>query len=331
MRSFEHVSAPTISSAIAALRDGWQSRIIAGGTDLLTVMKAGVAQPKRLVDIKPVRELRYIRFDPDEGLRLGALATLEDVESNEVIQRSFRALHQAVVSAATPQLRNMGTVAGNLCQEPRCWYFRGPFRCWLKGGETCYAAIGDHRLHAVFGSDSCIAVQPSDLATALVAMDGRIRLVGPRGERGMSLQEFFTVPRERHRRLTVLRPDEIVQEVMVPALPDRSATVFLKAMDRGGWAFALTSVAVQVQWDEGQVRDARIVLGSVASVPWRARSAEKVVQGQALTREVVRKAAEAALEGGRPLEQTSYKLSLIRNLVARALTQLAEERAVAIA
>lgn len=326
MKDFEHATATTVRAAVAALRDGWRSRIIAGGTDLLGLMKAGVARPERLVDVKPIRDLRYIRFDQAEGLRLGALATLDEVDSSEVVDRLFRAVRQAASLAATPQLRNVGTVAGNLCQESRCWYYRGPFPCWLKGGQTCYARGGDNRYHAILGGDGCVTVHPSDLATALMAMDARVKLLGPHGERGMPLDGFLTIPRARHRRLNALRPGELLLEVVVPVPPSGSSSLYLKAMDRGAWSFALVAVAAHVVWDGPIVRDIRVVLGGVAPVPWRVPAAEDEVRGRELTEDVAWRAGEVAVADALPLQHNRYKVALARSLVARALVKLAQER-----
>jgi xanthine dehydrogenase YagS FAD-binding subunit len=215
----------------------------------------------------------------------------------------------------------MATIGGNLLQQVRCWYYRGDFMCWMKGGDVCHARGGENQFHAVWDRSPCVAAYPSDPPAALIALDARLRIVGPGGERQVAVVEFLQPPTEERRQMHTLADDELIAEVIVPAVRGRS--VYLKAMDRAAWAYALASVAVAARLEQGRLYDVRIVVGGVANVPLRASTAEAIVEGQAVDQEVARRAGEAALEGAVALERNGYKLPLVRNLVGQALLDLA--------
>jgi xanthine dehydrogenase YagS FAD-binding subunit len=324
MRNFEHTNPPNIESAIELLSERG-SRGIAGGTDLLPEMKSRLRTPRRLVNLKALDNLRYIRHSARKGFQIGALTTLAEIETNQLIQEKIPILAQAANVAASPQLRNMGTIGGNLCQSVRCWYYREPeLQCWLKGGELCLAVDGENKFHAILGSNTCHAVHPSDLAPALVALDASVHVVGPDVDGVISLEEFFVRPKASHRQMTVLSTGELVMEVQIPSPAEHSSGIYLKAMDRKVWAFALVSVAAQLAWNKAKVEDARIVLGGVAQTPWRAEGAEAIVRGQAITDQIAEAAADAALANARPLRDNAYKIPLGKALVKRALLTLAK-------
>ncbi len=328
MKLFDHVSAASAGEAAGLLahaptNEATAPRIIAGGTDLLTLMKADILAPARLIDLKPARALRYLRFELDGTLRIGALATLADIERDAEVARRLPILPQSVRDAATPQLRAMATVGGNLLQRPRCWYFRGDFSCWLKGGTDCYAWGGENKYHAILGESPCVAVHPSDLAPALIALGAEVVIEGAGGTCTLPVEQLFAAPTADERVEYRLQPGEVIVEIRVPAQPDGANGVYLKAMDRHGWAFALTSVAAQVALRDGKVEQARLVLGGVANVPWRVRDAEALLAGQALTPELAAQAAEAAVAGAHPLSHNGYKVPMVRELARRALLQAA--------
>jgi xanthine dehydrogenase YagS FAD-binding subunit len=323
MRSFEHVNASYIQTAIALLREP-HTEAIAGGTDLLGELKARLRSPKRLVNIKTLSELHEIGYSPQMGLRIGALVTLAQIEQHPAIRERFSLLAQAASSAATPQLRNMGTVGGNLCQKPRCWYYRNKlFHCWLKGGEKCFAEDGENKYHAILGADRCHAVHPSDLAPALMALDATIRVVGPDLDGEISLAELYTKPTESHRQMTILGPGELITEIRVPTPQQNSCGIYLKAMERQSWSFALVSVAAQLNFEGERIAEARLVLGGVAAIPWRAKDAENILRGQKFSEDLAERAAEAAVAGAQPLRDNVYKISLAKSLVKQALRALA--------
>jgi xanthine dehydrogenase YagS FAD-binding subunit len=251
-------------------------------------------------------------------------ATLAEIEQHPVIQEKFPVLAQAASSAATPQLRNMGTVGGNLCQKPRCWYYRNKlFPCWLKGGEQCFAEDAENRYHAILGADRCHAVHPSDLAPALIALDATLRVVGPGLSGEISVEELYRKPTASRRQMTILGSSELITEVRVPVPKANARGIYLKAMERQSWSFALVSVATQLSFAGERIADARIVLGGVAAIPWRAKDSEKILAGQKFSEELVARAAEAAVAGAQPLRDNRYKVPLARGLVKRALMSLA--------
>jgi xanthine dehydrogenase YagS FAD-binding subunit len=298
------------------------SRPLAGGTDLLPLMKAGIAAPEALVDLKRLGELSSA-IDASDGVTLGALTRLSDIETHPAIVQRYTALAQAAAAAATPQLRNMATIGGNLLQRPRCWYFRNAqVPCWLKGGTECPAREGENRLHAVLGEAPCVAVHPSDLAPALLALDAEVQLHGAHGERVVPLARLFAPPTSERRAETTLAPDELIAAVRLPRAVPGEASVYLKAMDRRAWAFALAGVALRARLERGRIADIRVVLGGVATVPWRAEAAERLLQGAVASKRLIEEAAQAALHGAVPLRHNGYKLPLARALVRRALDKL---------
>ncbi len=322
MRNFEHINAPDLQTAIALLSKP-ATEAIAGGTDLLGELKARLRSPQRLVNLKTLSQLREIRYSPRAGLKIGALVTLAEIERHSVIREKFPILAQAASSAATPQLRHMGTIGGNLCQKPRCWYYRNKlFACWLKGGEKCFAEDGENTYHAILGAERCHAVHPSDLAPALIALDATLRVVGPDLDGEISVEELYTKPTASRRQMTVLGPGELIAEIYVPLPKEGARGIYLKAMERKSWSFALVSVAAQLSFEGERITDARLVLGGVAAIPWRAKDSEKILTGQKFSEELAKRAAEAALAGAQPLQGNAYKVPLARNLVKRALELL---------
>ena len=322
MKPFAYARPRAVTEALELTRGG--ATVMAGGTDLLGLMKDGIAAPERIVDIRGLEPLRGWARTKGKGLRIGALVPLAELETSVELAKLLPIVGEALRPAATTQLRTMGTVGGNLLQRNRCWYFRDEaYPCWLKGGVRCFAVDGDNRLHAIVGAEECVAVAPSDLAPALIAYDASVALTGARGPRTMPLADLFVTPHGRVRREHAIAPDELITEVRVPenALARRGA--FEKAMERKTWSFALVSVAVSVKVIGGVVRDARIVLGGVAPVPWRARDAEKLLEGRALDDAACDAAADAALEKAEPLKDNGYKVPLARELVRRTLRRLA--------
>jgi xanthine dehydrogenase YagS FAD-binding subunit len=326
MNSFDHHSAASSGEALTLLAQAPRSaRIIAGGTDLLTLMKAGLAAPEQLIDLKPARALRYLRFEADGALQIGALATLADLERSAEVAARLPILAQAVHDAATPQLRAAATVGGNLLQRPRCWYYRGQFDCWLKGGTECFARAGQNKYHAIFDQSPCVAVHPSDLVPALIALDAQVVLERRSGTgsgtstRTLAVAELLRPPEDAVRVEHRLAPDELLTAIQVPAQPADAGGVYLKAMDRRAWAFALVAAACQIAQRAGRVDHVRLVLGGVANVPLRVESAEELLVGQQLTPARAATVAERAVAMAQPLAHNGYKVALARELARRAL------------
>jgi xanthine dehydrogenase YagS FAD-binding subunit len=321
MKAFFYHRPTALDEAIGML--GAAARPLAGGTDLVTLIKAGLAAPEHLVALR--RLLPNGIHETPEGVTLGAGTTLSEIESSALLAPRYAALAQAAAVAATPQLRNEATLGGNLLQRPRCWYFRHPdVHCWLKGGAECPARDGENARHALFGGGPCVAVHPSDLAPALAAFDAELRLRGPRRERVSAIEDFFAMPAEDCRTETRLADNELVVSVLLPTHPEETRSIYLKAMDREAFSFALVSVAAVLRLSaKGRIGHARVVLGGVAPIPWRAHAAERVLLSAPMSEPAIEEAAEAALEGTAPLRHNAWKVPLAKALVQRALRALA--------
>ena len=319
MKPFAYSNPTTLDDALGVI--GPRARPLAGGTDLLTLIKADLLAPERLVNVKALLP-RGIEAKA-QGLEIGALTRLAEIEEHPVVREGYTALAQAVGLAASPQIRNLATVGGNLLQRPRCWYFRNArIDCWLKGGDECPARDGENRHHAVLRGGPCYAVHPSDIVPALMAFDAAVRVAGPRGERWIELGDFMQPPTEERRTETVLQPDELVTAVRLPPHPEPTRSCYVKAMDRKTWAFALAGVACALRLAGRKVAHARIVLSGVAPVPIRAEGAEGELLGQEASADRFAAAAEAALQDARPLRHNGYKVPLTQALVRQALTTL---------
>ncbi|MFT4040958.1 MAG: FAD binding domain-containing protein [Thermomicrobiales bacterium] len=319
MRPFSYASPDTLDAARSLQTGSDDARFLAGGTDLLTLLKADLLEPSLLIDIKRLAELDDAITLTDGRLRIGALATLADLETHPLIAQHAPAVAEAAALAATPQLRNMATTAGNLLQRPRCWYFRDPeIPCWLKGGDSCPARDGENQLHAIFEQSPCVAVHPSDPAAALLAHDATVEVRGESGSHSLPLADLFAPPTDARPTETRLLPGDVITALSLP-VAEGSRSVYLKAMDRKTWAFALVGVAARTRLEGGRIAEARVVLSGVANTPWRASAAEEALTGQIPTPDVLDAAAEAALEGAEPLAKNGYKLPLTRALVRRAL------------
>ena len=319
--TFTYVRPENLGQAIRELATPG-ARVHAGGTDLLGCLRDRVFSATRLVSIAGLAELRGVTESPDGGLRIGALTTLSELATHPLVLRRYQVLAEAALAAASPQLRNQGTLGGNLCQRPRCWYYRGDFPCARKGGDTCFAKEGENQLHAIFGGDACVMVHPSDTAPALTALDATVRLVGARGSRTVPLNAFFVPPSKDYTRETVVDADELVVEVALPAAPSGGVSTYRKLRARGAWDFALTGAAVSLARRGKTVEHARIVLSGVAPMPWRSSAAEKELLGHELSDAVIERAAAAASTGATPLSGNGYKVALVRGAVAEALSGL---------
>jgi len=325
MKAFQHVNAQDILHAVSLLKTP-DAVTIAGGTDLLTELKKRIRSAQTVVNLKTVPDLNRL-IEEDGSVKIGALATIAQIGSDATVRECFPALAQAAVTVGSPQIRNAGTVGGNLCQRVRCWYYRNPeVLCWMKGGKTCYARKGVNRYHAVFGTCPCIAVNPSDLAPVLTALDTTVHITGSDGGRMLSMDDIYRLPKAGHRLQTVLQPEELIREIVVPKRPDGSTGIYLKTMERAAWSFALVSAAVQIDWDGDTVKKAAIVLGGVAGIPWRAESAEKSLIDKSIDDENARAAGEAAAADAKPLQWNTYKVPMVKNLICNALQTLGEER-----
>jgi len=331
MNAFEWMNVTTVAEAVnalksvPALRDTDEAaRPIAGGQDILTTMKDYITRPTRVVNLKGIKGLDKIESDGKSGLRIGALVTLTQLEESQLVRRSFPGLAEAAHSVGTAQIRNLGTVGGNLCQRPRCWYFRlEEVICLKKGGTECYAATGENKYHAIFGGGPSYIVHPSDLAPMLVALGASVSVAGADGKRTIALEKFFTLPSDGDvRRENVLKNEEIITDVVVPASKFGAHSTYLKFKERDSMDFAMSAVAAAVTLGANKtVSEARIVLGGVAPIPWRVPKAEAALAGKGLSNDVLMNVAKVALEGAEPLAKNAYKIPLTQTLVRRALAR----------
>jgi xanthine dehydrogenase YagS FAD-binding subunit len=326
MDNFSYNRPVTLKDAAAQLAKEKQFgkiAIIAGGTDLLGEMKDNLAAPERLVAVKHLKELQGIRSTAS-GLRIGASTLIADIAESAMVQQQAPLLAMAAGKIGTPQIRNMGTIGGNLCQRPRCWYYRNNYPCFKHGGNTCFSALGENDYHAILEAGPSFIVHPSDSAPALVALGATARIAGSSGrERLVPMDQFFVLPKVNPRRENVLQPDEILAGIDVQTAPAGAKAVYIKEMVREVWDFALCSVAAMITLQNGVVRDARIVLGGVAPVPYRALKAEAAIKGRALDEASAAAAGLAAVGGARPLARNGYKVQLTQAVVKRALLSLA--------
>ncbi len=318
--SFTYARPKTLQEAVELLAKPG-ARAHAGGTDLLGCLRDEVFSAEKVVSLSGLSELKTIVPSP-LGLHVGALTTLAQVASYKPISGMYRALAEGAAAAASPQLRNQGTLGGNLCQRPRCWYFRGEFSCLRKGGETCYAYDGENQYHSLFGPGPCFIVHPSDTASPLVALEAKFRIAGPAGTRTVDAEAFFVLPDAEVQKENVLKAGEILTEVFLPAQAGLLST-YRKVRSRGAWDFALAGAAVALVVAGGKVAKARVVLSGVAPVPWRAKKAEEALTGKALDPAVIRAAAEAATAGAQPMSGNAYKVDLLRGAVEEALRAIA--------
>lgn len=320
MKEFKHFNAYSIDEAVSLLGNyGERACVIAGGTDLLGKMKDKIlpTYPEALVNIKSIPGLSYIK-EADGVLRIGALTTLAEIANSEAILSRYLALAQAAGRTASPHIRNMGTIAGNICQDIRCWYYRNQnnrFSCLRKKGGRCYAIKGDNRYHSIFGgsvSGGCMAVHPSDTAPALIALDAKIKT----SSRMIDAQDFFEV---KPFKTTVLRTDEIVTEIQVPEPPGGTRSAFLKFALRKSIDFPIVNCAAMITLKDGKVAGARICLNGVRVVPYRAVRAEKVITGVSLNEAIAQEAGQAAVAEAKPLEHNKYMVGVAQTLVKRSI------------
>jgi xanthine dehydrogenase YagS FAD-binding subunit len=302
--------------------DGRRAVFAGGGSDLLALVKDGIVEPDVIIHLGGIKGGDRIASSA-AGLTLGGLITLDTLSRHEALRGSFAVLAEAAASVATPQIRNVGTLAGNVCQRPWCWYFRNGFPCYKAGGNQCFSAAGENEFNAIFGGGPSYIVHPSDAAPALVALDATFQIAGPGGDRTLSSSAFFILPRQNAARENVLADDEVLVSVRIPASRPGVRSTYQKVMDRETWTHAVVSAAVVLEMENDVCRSARVVLGGVAPVPWRLQEVEKLLTGQRITDPLLRKAGDAAVAGARPLSQNAYKVPLTRNLVRRTIADLA--------
>ncbi|MFD4411074.1 FAD binding domain-containing protein [Streptomyces sp. NPDC058475] len=329
MREFGYERVLDVSGAVALLGDDPEARFLGGGTNLVDLMKAGVERPTRLIDVREL-PLDRVEFIPDGGLRIGATVTNSDLAAHPEVRRHYPALAQAVLAGASGQLRNMATVGGNLLQRTRCAYFTDLTKPCNKRapGSGCPAIEGEHHNHAILGaSEHCVATHPSDMAVALTAFDAIVSYETVDGPGELALTDFYLPVGDTPHRETALPPGALITGVTLPPAPVAARSRYRKVRERASYAFAIGSIAAALDVQDGVVREVRLAFGAVASRPWRAREAERVLTGGPAAAEAFAAAADAELAAANPLPHNAYKVTLMRNLVVAELTRLAEEAA----
>ncbi len=334
MKTFANRNARSLSEAVAFAREaraaGQSVSFASGGTDLLQLVKdripnrPGSGAPDVLVNLKTIPGIDTVSRMGDGGTFIGGLVNLTDLAANPTIRERLTVLAEAAESVASPQIRNVGTVGGNLAQRPWCWYYRNGFNCYKAGGNRCFSAGGENQLHAIFGGGPSYIVHPSDLAPALVALDATFRVAGPEGERAVPAADFFVLPRTDPEHENVLADDEVLASVEVPAQPSGLRSTYHKVMDREAWTHALASAAIALDMDGDVCRSGRVVLGGVAPIPWRVPAAEQELTGRRITADVAARAAAAAVVDARPLSKNAYKVPLTRGVIERTLLGLVD-------
>jgi xanthine dehydrogenase YagS FAD-binding subunit len=328
MKTFTNAIPKDLKGAVTIARDargrGESAAFAGGGSDVLGMMKERVLTPDVLVYLKGIKGLDGVTAGTGAtGITIGGLTTLDAISRQAAIRRDYQVLAEAAETVATPQIRNVATLAGNVCQRPWCWYYRNGFNCLKAGGTVCYSVNGENQFHAIFGGGPSYIVHPSDTAPALVALDAKFRIVGPAGERVVAASEFFTLPKDNPARENVLKDDEVLASVILPRPASGTRSTYHKVMDREAWTHAIVSAAVVLRREGDVCREARIVLGGVAPIPWRLPEVEKLLAGQRITPELAVKAGEAAVAGARPLAKNGYKVPMTQVMVRRTIEALA--------
>ena len=326
MQPFAYANPATVQEAVALLASRWgEADVLAGGTDLLCLLKDEIHAPKRVVNIKSIKDLAVIQKTADATLRIGALVTFEELASHADIKKEYPALSAAAAGVASPQVRYIGTAGGDLCQRPRCWYFRSGFGLLAVKDGTPLVVAGENKYHAIFGGGPAYFVSASSLGPALVALGARVKLVSAKGAREVPVAKFFVAPEKEGQREIAMAPNEILTEILVPPAASRNATYEIREREYLDWPLVTASVALTMKG--AVVGSARVVLGHVAPTPWSATAAGKFLSGKRVTAEVAEEAGKLAVADARPLSQNAYKVQLAKVAVKRALLEAVKARA----
>ncbi len=325
MSSFELYQPSNTEDALALLdRLGDDTWVMAGGKDSLNWFKDRIARPKSVVELMSIEEMKGIRETAD-GIEIGALTTVTERENNPLIQSKYGLLAESARRVASPQIRNAGTIGGNVSQDTRCWYYQDGLPCYRAGGNTCFAdtPVGQNREHAIFGADRCVAVTPSDTAPAFVAMEAQMVIRSSKGERVVDAEDFFVGPGVDIKKMTTLKPGEILTHIRVPNTWAGARFYFEKVADRNTWDFALVNIAAVLKVSGGTIQGARIVAGGVEPVPRRIIAAEQLVTGETQSEETAALAGRVSVRGAKPLNFNHFKVPLLESLVKRAVRDAA--------
>jgi xanthine dehydrogenase YagS FAD-binding subunit len=321
MPVFELFQPATIDDAVRLLdQHGPDALVLAGGLDSMDWLKDRLKKPKAVVDLGQIKELKGVR-EANGGLEIGAMTPLTEVVKHPLVREKYSILMQAAELVASPQIRNQGTIGGNVSQDTRCWYYRGGWSCYRAGGNICYAdtPTAINREHAIFDADRCVAVNPSDTAPALVALDAQMVIRSARGERVVNAEEYWIGPGIDITRMNVLQPNELLVAIRIPATMAGAQFYFEKVRDRNVWDFPLVNVASAIKPNGGNIGESRIVVNAVAATPKRLRNVEAFITGKPRNEETANAAGQMAVQGAQTLRHNGYKVPLMRNLVKRAI------------
>jgi len=326
MKAFQSANPRSLKEAVGFLNDanqqGKHASVVSGGSDLLGMVKEHLVAPDVLVNLRSIKGMDQV-VEQKGGVKIGGMVSLDALSQHPLILQKYRVLAEAAHAVGTPQIRNAGTIAGNVCQRPWCWYLRNGFPCYKNGGKTCFSFNGENEFHAIFGGGPSFIVHPSDTAPALVALDAKFHIVGPKGERTLNAADFFALPKVDPSKENVLANDEVLAEIQLPAAAKNLQSTYHKELDRESWTHAVVSAAIAMEMEGGTCKKARVVLGGVAPIPWRLTKVEAMLTGQKITPELAAHAGEAAIEGAQPLAKNKYKLPVTKAVVGRTLLSCA--------
>lgn len=320
MNSFEYLQPNSLVSATKALSKKNNSAILAGGTDLLGLMKDDIYNPDYLINLKNLNDLNFIKHHGDQ-LKIGALTKLDDILQNEFIKEKFNILHEAIKQIATPQLRNVGTIGGNICQRPRCFYFRQDYDCIRKGGDICYAEIGNNKYHCIIGGGPCYIVHASDTAVALLALNAKFNIYNGKDYKIVDAENFFILPNVNAQKENILKENEILTEIIIP-ISDRSVSKFIKIKERGAWDFALVSIGGVFNVQENKINYGKIAFGGVAPIPWLEKDINKLLNNFIIKEDNIDMLINKAFIKAEKMEMNGYKILMAKNLIRKLFFDL---------
>jgi len=328
MKTFANANARTPQDATRrsqqARAAGQHPVFAGGGTDVLQLVKDRIVSPDVIVNLKTIPNLNQVTKSA-AGVSIGGQITLDALSRNDIIRKDYPVLAEAAASVATPQIRNVGTIAGNVAQRPWCWYYRNAFPCYKNGGNQCFSFAGENQFHAIFGGGPSYIVHPSDTAPALMALGATFRIMSPTGEKRVPAADFFVLPRQNAAVENVLGDDDVLVSIDLPAVKAGSRGHYFKVMDRETWTHAVVSAAVVLEMDGDVCRTAHVVLGGVAPIPWRLPNVEQMLAGQRITDDLAVRASETAITGARALSKNAYKIPMTKGVVRRTLLQVAQQ------
>ena len=323
MVDFDYLQPASLEEASNLLQKAKGKAIpYSGGTDALSLLKEDIISPDEVINLKKIPNLNTISYEDGKGLKIGGLVTITEIAENPLIAEKYTVLFEAANKIASLQLRNVGTLGGNLNQRPRCWYFRKDFDCLRKGGSVCYAVDGENKYHCVVGGGPCYIVHPSDMAVALLALDASVNIFSGKKSKTIPISDFFILPEINHLKENILEPGEIVTEVIVPELPLNARSGYYKFMERDVWDFAVVSVAAVLTKNGNSIKRGKITYGGIAPVPWADKNINSLIKGLSLNDTSIEEAVSQILKDADPLEQNEYKITLVRNITRNMIRKL---------